>query len=376
MESGSRVFLWIVVLIIIIGGGWWLYSRSASAPTETGPIKIGFIGPLTGDTASLGTAARAGTELAVEEINAAGGINGRQIEAIYEDGRCTSQPASSAASKLINADKVSAIIGGLCSSETAAFAPTAMAAKIPVISYCSSAPNLSQTGKYFFRDYPSDAYQGKYAAEYAYNTLGARKVAVIYHISDWGTGIKNVFQQRFRELGGQIVAEEGTPQTARDYRTQLQKVKDSKPDYLYTPTYAEGGTVLLKQASEMKLGIKILGADAWGDTKLHSDAKGFSLDILYVEPKTGSTSDFDSKVLAKTGGQQVPICAAQAYDAVQTLAKAVKSSGTDPDKLADAIRATNFTGISGPISFDQNGDLKTAVYVVKRIANGTATEVQ
>lgn len=371
-------WVWVIIVIIIAALGWWYFAGNTgnSADTGTGPIKVGFIGPLTGDAASIGTIDEAAVQIAADEINQGGGVNGRQLNMTYEDGQCAATPASNAANKLINADKVVAIIGGLCSTETATFAPAAMQSKVIVFSYGSSAPNLSQTGKYFFRDYPSDAFQGKFAAEYAYNTLGARKIAVIYHISDWGTGIKTVFEQRFKELGGQIVAEAGEPQTATDYRTDLSKAKAANPDYIYAPTYPQGGTALLKQASELGIKAKFLGADAWDDPQLAKDATNLGLDIVYTVGKTQATDAFKSKLSTKTGSNDVPIGAPQAYDAVYMLAQAIKTAGTDPDKLADALRATKYDGVGGHYEFDQNGDLTVANYQVKRMANGTATVVQ
>src|SRR3989344_7061766 len=273
----SKVIIGIIVVVVVVAGvyfcvGGKIGQQEGVTPGTSvgvGPIALGFIEPLTGDAASIGTINRAAVELAVAEVNAAGGVNGRPIEVIYEDGQCNAKAATNAASKLINVNKVRVIIGGLCSTETAAFGPGAMQAKVIVFSPGSSAPTLSQLGKYFFRNYPSDAFQGKFAAEYAYNTLGARKIAVIYHISDWGTGIKEIFEARFKELGGQIVAENGEPQIARDYRTDLSKTKAANPDYIYSPTYPEGGTALLKQAKELGIKTKFLRPAPWGGPPLN-----------------------------------------------------------------------------------------------------------
>jgi len=372
-----RALVWIVVIVVVVGGGWLIYThKGGSGSTETGPIKIGFIGPLTGDAASIGTAARAGAELAVGEINAAGGVNGRQIEVDYQDGQCSAQPATGAATKFFN-DGVTAILGGLCSTETAAFAPAAMQHKVVTESYCSSAPSLSSTGKYFFRDYPSDAYQGKFGADYAYNTLSARNVAVISHISDYGTGIKNVFETEFRALGGTIVDDEALLQTATDYRTELAKIKSAKPDYIYAAMYPAGATAMAKQMKELGITTKILGGDAWGDTKLFADVQSLGLDIKYTTAKENSSDAFKAKILAKIGGQEVPECAAQAYDGTYILANALKSAGTsDPDAIANAMRATKYDGVAGHYEFDQNGDVTNANYVVMRIADGKSTLVQ
>ena len=370
-----KKLIWIIVLVLVIVGIMAL-SGGDKAPVATeGPIKIGFIGPLTGDVASLGTISRAAVELAVEEVNAQGGVGGFPIEVVYEDGQCSPQPASSAASKLINADKVDVIIGGLCSSETSAFASGAMQQKKIVISNCSSAPSLSSTGKYFFRTYPSDSYQGRFAAEYAYNKLGVKKVAIIYHISDWGTGLRDVFTARFTELGGTIVLDEGTPQEARDYRTQLTKLKNVEADYLYAPVYAEGGIVLINQMNQLGIKTKVLAGDTFGDLKLQKEVSG-KADILYTQTVTPESSDFLAKLAAKTGVEQMPLCAPQAYDAVKVMAVAANKVGLDPDKLADAIRTSNYAGVSGPISFDANGDLTSAQYKVSRVIDGKSIDLQ
>src|SRR3989344_8214000 len=317
--------MWVIIVLLVIAlGGVFLFMRGGDAPPEaaqTGPIEIGFIGPLTGDAASLGVPSKAAVEAAVEEINAEveSTGTGRQLHVTYEDGQCNAQAATNAAQKLINQGGVVAIIGGLCSTETAAFGPMAMQANIPVISYGSSAPSLSPMGALFSRDYPSDAGQGTFGAQYMYNALGARKVAVIYHISDYGTGIKNVFIERFKELGGEIVAEEGAEQTATDYRTQLTKIKAAKPDYIYSPLYPAGATAMFKQAKEMNIATKFLGGDALSDTKLQADVKSLGLNIMFTQIKSDIPAEFNSKIAAKTGGTQVPVYSATAYDVVYLL---------------------------------------------------------
>lgn len=349
---------------------------SGTAMMRAEPIKLGFIAPLTGDVSTLGTVARAAAELAVEEVNAAGGVNGRKIEMVYEDGKCNPSAATNAANKLMNVDKVVAINGGFCSSETAAFAPTAMQNKVVLISPVSSAPNLSATGKYFFRTYPSDAFQGRFAAEHAYNKLNVRKVAIIYHVSDWGTGLKDKFTERFQELGGQIILVEGQPQESRDYRTALTKIKAANPDLVWMPLYTDGAIVAMKQYKELNIQAPVYGGDAFADPKFQKEASGKAGSIIYSEVVTPTNEEFKRKLLAKVGGEQVGVGSPQAYDNVKILAAALTKAGTDPDALASAIREMRYQGVSGEITFDQNGDLTNANYVVKKIENGTATEVK
>ncbi len=370
MSKNAKIIVFLVAMIVIT-----LLVTLGGDKDDTGPIKIGFIGPLTGDVASLGNVSKAAVEVAVEEINQFGGINGRKVEAIYEDTKCTPAAAVSAAQKMINIDKVTAIVGGLCSSETSAFVKLAMDAKVPTIAYCSSAPNLTGSGKYFFRDYPSDAYQGKYAAEYAYNTLNARNVAILYHISDWGTGIKDVFNKRFIELGGRVVLTEGTASEVRDYKTQLSKVKAESPDYLYMPMYTDGALVATQQLQDLNIKVKILGADAWSDPKFVRGVNR-NADIIYIGSSASPTDKFRSKLSAKIPNDEIAICAPQAYDAADALFKAFKAVGTDPDEVSEFLHNLSFDGASGPISFDNNGDIVHVSYVVKRIKDGQAIEIK
>lgn len=369
----KRKVLGVIVVVLVVWGAWTLLgNRQASFST----VKIGFIGPLTGDASTIGEASRAAAEIAVDEVNAAGGINGKKLEVVYEDGRCNATAAVNAANKLISVDKVKVIIGGACSTETSAFGPTAMASKVVAFSYCSSAPTLSALGKYFLRSYPSDSFQGKFAAEYAYDTLKTRKVAVLYHVSEWGTGIKTVFENRFRELGGSIVSEDGAPQDARDYRTMLTKAKALLPDLIYAPTYPDGGTVLLTQASELGMKTQFLGADGWGDPKLWKAVSGKG-NFLFTTPMNSSPDEFRQKVFAKTGGKDIPVCTTNAYDNMKMIAEVLKKVGaTDTDAIQSALRAMKYDGVSGHIEFDANGDVTVANYSVNRMHDGTATEVK
>ena len=374
--KNMKKIAWLVVIVFVVYALVSMVGKSSPSATS-GTIKIGFVAPLTGDAASIGQPVSKAVELAVKEANDAGGINGNKIELIEEDGACNTKKASDAGSKLISIDKVVGIIGGLCSGESSAFGPNAMQNKVVMISPASSAPALSKLGKYFFRVYPSDEFQGKFAAEYIFNTMKIKKVAVIYTNTDWGTGIRAVFVNRFKELGGSIVLDEGTAQESRDFRTTLAKLKTSGAELVYVPIFPEGTVALMKQLKEAAIKVKVFGADAWSDTKFKTDVDG-SFEAQYVEVKTGSSEDFTSKFMKAYPDQKIGIGTAQGYDATRILLNAIKSVGTeDGDKLASTIRATKFDGISGHIEFDQNGDMTEANYVIKKLlGNGKVEEVQ
>lgn len=352
-------------------------SSKAAMEDSNEPIKIGFIAPLTGDAASIGQNARAGAAIAAREINEAGGVNGRQIEMVYEDGLCDGGPATAAANKLVGADNVTAIIGGLCSSETIAAAGVTEPAKVTTVSPCSSAPAVTDAGDYIFRVYPSDLYQGSFAAEYAYNELGSRKVAVMYSQSDWGKGIADVFISKFGEMGGQIVAKEGFDDKVRDLRTSFSKVKAAQPDLIYYVSYTEAGILGIRQARELGLDIPMLGGDAWDDPSIWSAVGSNGDGAMYTVVYTPLSDEFKGKIIEELGGGAVTLCGPQAYDGMKILAKVMSEVGTDSTDIKNALYDTVHTGgaSSDRIAFDENGDLVGADYVVKVVKDGTASEL-
>jgi branched-chain amino acid transport system substrate-binding protein len=351
-------------------------------PTELGetetkePIKIGFIGPLTGDAANIGLNALAGAELAAEEINAAGGINGRMIKIVAEDGECNAKQSTKVTNKLIDIDKVPVIIGGLCSAETLAAAPL-VDGKTVLFSSCSSSPDITASGDYVFRNYPSDLFQGKYAADLATEKLGAEKVAVLYCLSDYCVGIKEVFKQRFEELGGEVVAEEGYEQTTKDMRTELTKIKDAEPDMIYFLGYTEGIIVGLLQMEELGIDLPVLGADAWDDPKIPMETKEAGEGAMYIIPSARMTEEFKANLFNKIGKPDILACTPSSYDEVHIIADIIESVGTDPAAIKDELyKVEGYEGVSGTVTIDENGDLASANYQIKIFKNGKAVNYE
>ena len=360
------IIILIAVIAVIVG-----LNKNARQEVSTGEaIKIGFLGPLTGDVASLGTNAQKGVELAVKEINAAGGINGRTVEVVYEDGKCNAKDAATAGNKLINLDKVTAIVGGLCSSETMAVAPVAEQQKVIILSYCSSNPSITTIGDYIFRDYPSDTFQGAYAAEIAQKELKAENVAVLYCLSDYCVGIKDVFKKTFADTGGNIVAEEGYEQTTSDLKTQLTKIKEKNPDMIYFLGYTEASVIGIKQMEELDIDVPTLGSDAWDDPKIWTGAGAAGEGKMWTVVDTPITEDFKKK-MQTVGVTDVTLCGPQSYDGAKILAEIMKKVGTDTTKIKDELyKVKDYQGVSGVISFDSNGDLASASYVTKVVKEG------
>src|SRR3989344_5679165 len=170
-----------------------------------GTYKIGVMYPLTGDGASYGLPIQRTTRIAVDEINAQGGVNGRKLEVIYEDSKCNPKDGNAAAQKLVNLDKVKVIIGGVCSGETLGAAPITEAAKVVLISPSATNPDITNAGDFVFRLAPSDAFAGVVASDYAFNGMDARNAAVISESTDYAQGLRKVFKEEFVKLGGKIV---------------------------------------------------------------------------------------------------------------------------------------------------------------------------
>ena len=369
----NKRYLAVLIGAIVLVGGVYLMKRdnqnNAIEPTQnTMPIKIGWMGPLTGDVANLGKDALAASQMAVEELNAAGGINGRKIELLIEDGKCNPKDASVAANKLINIDKVSSAIV-TCSPEVNVVAPIANANKVAVLSSCASAPNVTDAGDYIFRTYPSDSFQGVYVADYVYNKLGKRKVAILAEQNDWALGIEKAFKKDFEKLGGQVVVLEEFSEGVRDLRTQVTKIKNSDAELIYFPAFTEATLVGLKQLKEFGVNLPIIGGDTWDDQKVLESS--FAQGVLY----TGVHSNFDVEWKAKMLAKEInlTLCTPTSYDNVKIFADIIGRVGDDGEKIKNELyKVKDYKGVIGNITLDQNGDLTSAAYDMKKIENKKA----
>lgn len=349
-------------------------SKSGKEAGEENIIRIGSVGPLTSDLAYIGENMKAAVELASEEINAAGGIKDKKIEIIYEDGKCDPKEAANAANKLINIDKVTAIIGGLCSSETLAMAPLAEKSKVILLSAGSTNPGITSAGDYIFRNVPSDSFQGVYAARYVKTKLNKNRVALLKCLSDWCLGVNDSFKAEFVKLGGEIVGEEAFPQDSRDLRGQLVKIKSANPELVYFVSYTEGTIVGLRQMRELGIKAPVFGADAWSDPKIWESVKGDGEGAMYLEPANKAyPQSFVDALSKKTGGREINVYAPRAYDALKILASVMEIAGTDIDLIKKGIyNVADYKGIADNYTFDANGDIMNADYSVREVRGGKA----
>lgn len=369
-------------LFLLVGAGCsktpvTLVEDGATTTTPTtqnqGPIRIGVSAPLTGEAASFGDGMTAGAELAKKEINEKGGVNGRMIELVFADDRCDNKEGLNSFNKLVNVDKVDAIVGPICSAAAGSGLPVAKEKNVPTIVF-GSAPNLPGIGENIFRTYPSDSFQGVYAADFIKNTLGKSKVAVLYVQNDWGQGIRDVFVKKFQELGGQVVFDEGVTQDVKDLRTPVTKLKEANPEVIYFPAYPAAGVVGLKQLKEQGVTATVVGGDAFGADEVIKS--GVAEGLIYTLAKINNPEDFAKRAKDAAGGKEPIWVTPLTYDAINILAGVFTKVGTEPAKVIEEMKKVKTTtAISLPvIEFDELGDLKAAEFELKQVKSNAAVD--
>lgn len=377
----NRIALTILALLIVLVAA--CVPQQPIQPVEenvvefTGSYKIGVMYPLTGDGAAYGLPIQRATKIAIDEINAKGGVNGRKLEAIYEDSKCNPKDGNAAAQKLVNIDKVKVIIGGVCSGETLGAAPIANGNKVVMISPSATSPDITlKGGDFVFRLAPSDAFAGVVASDYAYRDLGARKAAVISEATDYAQGLRRVFKENFAKSGGEIAADETYNPEDTDFRTQVTKAKASNPDVVYiVPQTVPKGVLLVKQLKEAGVKQQILTAEVLiGRNVIKENAADVEA-MIGVEQKFDDKAPKAAELLGKYNQQAkeeppFPAFMSAAYDAVYLIADAIGKNGYDGEKIRNYLYAVKgYEGAVGKITIDQNGD-PIMEYSVKQAKNG------
>nr|WP_243458231.1 ABC transporter substrate-binding protein [Sporosarcina sp. Te-1] len=330
-------------------------------------IKIGVNLELSGGVASYGTGINKGVQLAVEEINAAGGIDGKEIELISVDNKSDGQEATSGAIKLTDQDKVAAIIGAATSGNTIAQVEIANDKKTVLItpSGTSMVVTVNEKGKlndYAFRTTFIDPFQGTVAANFAINELGV-KTAAVYgdNASDYAKGLGAAFIETFEAAGGKIVKEESYIAKDTDFRSTLTRIKSADPEFVYIPGYYEEVGLIVKQARELGIDVPLMGGDGWDSPTMVDLAGADALNNTFV---TAAYSDEDPDPIIqnfveafKKKHKEAPDgFSALGYDTVYLLKDAIERAGsTDSTKIKEALEQTkDFPLVTGALSIDEN----------------------
>jgi branched-chain amino acid transport system substrate-binding protein len=349
-----------------------------SATTGAGTIKIGEFASLTGKDATFGISSHEGTLMAVEQINAAGGILGKKIELITEDDQCKAGEAATVVNKLIARDNVVAILGEVASSRSLEAATICQQNKVPMISPSSTNPDVTKTGDYIFRVCFIDPFQGTVMANFATKTLKLKRVAVFTDVkSDYSKGLAKFFKEQFKANGGEIVIELDYNGGDKDFKAQLTSIKGANPDGVFVPGYYTESALVCVQARQLGLNVPMFGGDGWESEKLFeiggAAVEGNYLSTHYSPDANGTdvSKKFVADYKARWNGKTPDALAACGFDSALVLADAIKRAGsTDPQKLRDAIAATKeLPAVTSQITLNENRDAKKSA-VILQIKNG------
>lgn len=350
-------------------------ANNAGATGDT--IKIGGLAPLTGDVSVYGVAVDNGVKMAVEEINADGGVLGKQIEYIVYDEKGDATEAVNAYNKLVQSDNVVAIVGDVTSKPTLAVAQQAAKDKIPLITASGTAENITQAGENIFRACFIDPFQGELMASYASKKLEKKTAAIIYNISDdYSKGLYEAFEAAAGDLGIEVVQVEGYGKGTVDFKAQLTNIKSKNPDVIFLPVYYQDAALIAVQAKELGIEAQFLGADGWDGVIGQVDESNMdAVNGAYFCSQYSAQSDdpnlqaFLSKY-KETYGMDASQFAVLGYDAMKMLAQAISEAGsTDSAAITSAMAAIDFTGLTGHMTFDENRNpVKSAA--ITQIDNG------
>lgn len=358
-----RRFLGWAFVALVLGAG--------CTKKNTNDIVIGHFDSMTGSEATFGQSTDEGIRLAVDEANAAGGIKGKKIELITMDDQGKAEEAAAVVTRLIEQEKVVAILGEVASTRSLAAAPIAQAKKIPMMTPSSTNPKVTEVGDYIFRACFIDPFQGTVMAKFAREHLKVNKVAILRDVrSDYSVGLADFFIAKFKELGGEVVADVSYQSQDIDFKGQLTQIKSKNPQALFVPGYYTEVGLIARQARELGIKVPLLGGDGWDSPKLFEIGKeavngSYFSNHYSTESKDPAAVEFMSKFKAKYKKQPDGLSSV-AYDATRMLLKAIE---TAPEITPTAIRdelakIKEFNGATGKISIDQNRNaVKSAVVV-------------
>ncbi len=357
-------------------------AQGPAAPSEK--IWFGHVGSLTGAEATFGDSTDKGIKLAIEELNAKGGVKGKQVDLKTYDDQGKPEEAAIAATRLVTQDKVTVLLGEVASSRSLAMAPIAEANKVPMITPSSTNPKVTKDGDktrpFIFRVCFIDPFQGTVMAKFA-KEKGVKKVAILRDVGNaYSVGLADYFLSKFKELGGTIADDQSYKAGDQDFKAQLTAIKAKAPEAIYVPGYYTDVALIARQARELGIKAPLMGGDGWDSAKLF-EIGGRAIEGSYFsnhyspEDPSPRIQDFIKRFKARFGA--VPdSMAATGYDAAMVAGDAIaRAKGGTGEAIAEAIAATkDFPGVTGVITLDQDHNaVKPAV--VLEVKGGKAVYV-
>ena len=327
--------------------------------SDRAPVRVGALLPLSGEVASYGRSARNGYQLAVQEWNDQGGVLGRKIELVLGDDKGDPAEGPNILTRLIERDQIVALLGASVSKVSCVAAPIAQAGAIPMVSPTSSDPRLTEIGDYIFRVCFTDQAQGAAAADYAFHRLKARHAACLF---DTGNGfplnLSGVFKETFTRFGGKVVAFEGHASGTSNFKPQLARILQARPEIIYLPDFYPDALLIIREVRAMGFKGILMGGDGW-DSPQFVRMGGADLDGAYFtgnfskeEEGRPAVKAFVLKYRARHHADPDEH-AALAYDAANILFDAIRRAGaTEGPRVKAALARTDFPGVAGQLRFD------------------------
>ena len=356
----------------------FLFSFACQPTTGGDKVRIGVFMSLTGSTANFGISSVNGIKMAADEVNKAGGINGKQIELLVEDDRSDASEAATIVTKFVTQDQVHAVLGEVASSRSIAAAPIAQNAKIPMLTPSSTNPEVTRKGDYIFRSCFIDPVQGAAIGQFAAKGLNAKRAAIMVdRKNDYSTGLANNITETFTRLGGQMVATTSYQEGDQDFNAQLTSIKGANPEVIFVPGYYNDVGLIAKQARDRGITVPLLGGDGWDSAQLYAIG-GAALNGSFFSNHY-SPFDTDPKVQKfvndyKALYNTIPdALAATAYDAAHIMFDAIRRANSlEGPAIRNALAATAaYPGVTGTVTFNENRDAVKPIVMIEIKDGGT-----
>ncbi|WZL79981.1 ABC transporter substrate-binding protein [Vallitaleaceae bacterium 9-2] len=340
-------------------------DTSSGAGATDGPIKLGMLTPTSGDLAVYGQAVLNASQLAIEEINAAGGVNGRDLELTYYDNEGDPTKSINLFNRLVDQDKIDALVGPVISGTSLVVAPEADKRGIPMVTPTATNAEVTVGMEYVYRVCFTDPYQGAMGAKFASENLSAKTAVIFTNVSsDYSIGLAEAFTENFT---GEVLANESYTNEDNDFKAIISKISDLNADIIYIPDYYNVAGLIAKQLGEAGVDATLVGVDGWDGIQADygADAEGgFFTNHYSTTDESEVVQSFVTSYEEKY--DEVPnALAALGYDAVKVVAAAMERAGsTDKDAVRDEIKNTDQDAVTGHIKFDENGDISKEVSII------------
>ncbi|MBT3406938.1 ABC transporter substrate-binding protein [Candidatus Woesearchaeota archaeon] len=375
----NKLIIVLAIAVLLVGCGNDVITGKVVDRMDV--VEIGFVAPFTDFFASAGIEMQKGALMALDEINAEGGISGVQLNVIFEDGQCLPKAGVTAVSKLVEVDRVPVVIGPVCATSIMPAIPVAQKNGVPLIGTLDVTDDIADAGEFIFATGYSVEGSASLMANFAYKNLSARKVAVFYDIDEWGQTLAETFSRDFEALGGEVLVVVTHNYESSDFRTEILKMMSYEPDAIYAVPLALDGEIV-KQAREMGYDVQFLGASTFAVKETLDNAGDamegtyFSYELAYRDDNF-ELNEFVDKYVERFGEEPPNVLyAVLGYDNVHLVADVMRKNGVSSEAIVRGLYSVdNYPAISGSMKFDQNG-IAVRVPVINSVRNGEFEQIE